>query len=174
MPASLRWIVTAAFALFVAAPALAQDSPKLIGEYRAWSALQYKERGDDVCYMAASPQKWVASRDGARRGEIYTLVTHRPDAGIRSEVSINVGYPLKKDSEVTVDIDGQKYTLFVDNDTAWARDAETDRKIVQAMIRGSTMVIRGTSERGTRTTDTYSLSGFTAAHNAINKACRVR
>ena len=33
------------------------------------------------------------------------------------------------------------------------------------------MVVRGVSSRGTQTTDTYSLSGFTAAYRAINTAC---
>jgi len=31
--------------------------------------------------------------------------------------------------------------------------------------------VRGISSRGTRTTDTYSLSGVTAAMNEIDKAC---
>jgi Invasion associated locus B (IalB) protein len=36
---------------------------------------------------------------------------------------------------------------------------------------GKQMIVRGTSSRGTETTDTYSLSGFTAALAAIDKAC---
>jgi len=39
------------------------------------------------------------------------------------------------------------------------------------MIRGAEMVIAGESSRGTQTTDTYSLLGFTAAHEAMNEAC---
>ena len=33
---------------------------------------------------------------------------------------------------------------------------------------------QGTSSRGTQTTDTYSLKGFTAAYKAINTACGVK
>jgi hypothetical protein len=33
------------------------------------------------------------------------------------------------------------------------------------------MVVRGTSQRGTNTIDTYSLSGVTAAMGEIDKAC---
>ena len=43
---------------------------------------------------------------------------------------------------------------------------------VEAMKRGTEMVVRGISSRGTRTTDTYSLSGVTAAMNEIDKACK--
>jgi hypothetical protein len=34
--------------------------------------------------------------------------------------------------------------------------------------------VRGTSARGTKTTDTYSLAGFGAAITAINTACGVK
>jgi hypothetical protein len=43
--------------------------------------------------------------------------------------------------------------------------------MVAAMRRGNSLVVEGTSARGTVTTDRYSLSGFTAAHNAISRAC---
>ncbi len=33
------------------------------------------------------------------------------------------------------------------------------------------MVVKGTSSRGTLTTDTYSLTGFSAALQSIDKAC---
>ena len=43
-----------------------------------------------------------------------------------------------------------------------------------AMKGGKAMVVKGTSSRGTLTTDTYSLAGFTAAYAAIGKACKVK
>jgi hypothetical protein len=157
-----------------AVPVFAQSTPKVIGEYRAWSALTYKEGAGNVCYMSSSPEKWTSEPKNVRRGDIYILVTHNQGRRVQDEVSIYTGYSYKKDSEVTLAIDGQDFDLFTDGDSAWARDAETDRKLVQAMVRGNSMVVRGTSSRGTLTVDTYSLSGFTAARNAINKACKIR
>ncbi len=49
---------------------------------------------------------------------------------------------------------------------------EHEGGFVDAMKRGTEMVVRGISSRGTRTTDTYSLSGVTAAMNEIDKACK--
>ena len=40
-----------------------------------------------------------------------------------------------------------------------------------ALKAGTTLVVRGTSQRGTNTTDTYSLRGVTAAMTEIDKAC---
>ena len=45
-------------------------------------------------------------------------------------------------------------------------------KLLAAMKRGNTMIVTGTSSRGTLTTDRYSLSGITAAIEAIGKACK--
>ena len=44
-------------------------------------------------------------------------------------------------------------------------------RALQAFKAGSQLVVKGTSQRGTDTTDTYSLSGATAAMNAIDAAC---
>lgn len=176
MRAASRLILLAlTFGLF-AGPVFAQSTtkPKVIGEYRSWSALTYKEGAGNVCYMSSSPEKWTSEPRNVRRGDIYILVTHNQGRSVQDEVSIYTGYTYKKDSEVWLAIDGQNFDLFTDGDSAWARDAETDRKLVQAMVRGNKMVVRGTSSRGTLTIDTYSLSGFTAARNAINKACKVR
>ena len=71
-------------------------------------------------------------------------------------------------------IDRQRFVLFTDRETAWSRDAKSDTALVKAMMRGRRMRVRGTSARGTVTTDTYSLLGFTKAYRAIGKACGVR
>ena len=39
------------------------------------------------------------------------------------------------------------------------------------MIRGDNLIAFGKSKRGTKTKDTYSLSGFTKALNKINDYC---
>ena len=39
------------------------------------------------------------------------------------------------------------------------------------MKKGSNLVVKGTSQRGTETTDSYSLTGITAGMAAIDKAC---
>ena len=43
---------------------------------------------------------------------------------------------------------------------------------VAAMKRGSRMIVNGTSAKGTKTKDTYSLNGFSSAYKAISNKCR--
>ncbi|NBC34102.1 MAG: hypothetical protein GVY13_15620 [Alphaproteobacteria bacterium] len=140
-----------------------------LGTNRDWHAFQYTENGNRVCYMASRPTD--EEGDYNRRGDVFVLVTHRPAEDSRDVVSFIAGYTYEEGSEVTVTIGGDTFRLFTEDDTAWARDEATDRRLVGAMRRGADMVVRGTSSRGTLTTDTYSLFGFTATYNEITEAC---
>jgi hypothetical protein len=169
--AFLPLIPTLVALLSVPLPAAAQN-PKLLGSFSAWDAFSYTEKGAPVCYVVSSPQD--REPKNVRRGDVYVMVTHRPAAKVSGEVSVVAGYPYKKDSEVTVAIGADKHVLFTAGENAWAREVKDDQALVRAMIRGVTMIVRGTSGRGTLTADTYSLSGFTAAHEAIGVACKVK
>ena len=71
-----------------------------------------------------------------------------------------------------IDADGKKkFSLFTLKDRAWAETPELDSKIVLAMKSGNKLLVSGTSSRGTKTEDTYSLFGFTASLKLIDKAC---
>ena len=48
---------------------------------------------------------------------------------------------------------------------------QDDRIIIDAMKAGKQMIIVGYSSRGTQTTDTYSLIGFTKAITKLNESC---
>jgi hypothetical protein len=172
----IRGIRTAAFALAafatVSLPALAQEGLQDLGTFKDWQAHSYKEGGKLVCTMFSVPKS--SEGDYSRRGEVYAFVTHRPAHNRVDEVSINIGYSFKKGAPVNVVISGTTHEMFSDRSTAWTRDSKSDRAIVRAMRAGAEMIVQGVSSRGTRTTDMFSLSGFSAAHNAINNACKVR
>ncbi|MFI5018219.1 MAG: invasion associated locus B family protein, partial [Dongiales bacterium] len=59
-------------------------------------------------------------------------------------------------------------------DRAWAKDATADKAMIDAMRKGSSLTVKGTSSRGTEITDTYSLLGFSKAYQAIGAACKVQ
>jgi hypothetical protein len=75
---------------------------------------------------------------------------------------------------VTVQIGNDRFSLFTQGDKAWARDAETDRRIVEALRKGARVVVTAVSERGTTTTDTFGLNGSNRAYEEMSRACNVR
>jgi len=173
MPQRALAVVLAA--LVFTAPAAAQQTkgkqpvPERLGEPSGpWSAYTYKVANGKVCYLVGEPQ---SKRKGAN-----ALVTHNTADKSANVVSFVAGYtyPEKDRQDVDLDIDGQKFKLFTEKDTAWARDAETDRKIVEAMIRGKQAVVKGQPAKGAPTTDTYSLIGFTQALQLIDKECGIK
>lgn len=156
-----------------AATAEAAD-PRLLGTFKDWNAFAFEESGQKVCYMSSQPRKKEPA--AAKRGDVYVLVTHRPAEKALDVVSFIVGYPFRKDSDTTVEVGGKTFKLFTDGETAWARDAETDKAVTAAMrdAKGKPMIVKGTSARGTRTTDHYSTDGVAQAYDAINQACGVK
>ncbi len=159
--------------IFLAAPAPAgAEEITVLGSFDNWAAYQTTQAGKKLCYMAGEPKK--STGQYKKRGRVYAMVSHRPATKAIDVVSIHAGYKYKEDSSVFVKIGGNKFELFTHGDTAWASDAAEDKALVRAMKKGSRMIVRGASWRGTKTVDTFSLLGFTAAHRAIDKACGVR
>jgi Invasion associated locus B (IalB) protein len=142
-----------------------------LGRAEAWTAYTYKEKSGKVCYLAADPQR--SERLLGKRRHASAMVTHRPGEKITNVVSFAEGYPLKEDSEVSLEIGGAKFDLFTKGDSAWARTAEIDKAIVEAMAKGKQAVVKGIPQKGSAITDTYSLAGFSQALVLIDKACEV-
>lgn len=164
-------LILALMAVLLAAPALAAE-PKLISTNKKWKAYEYSDNGGKVCYMASEPSSTQPA--GLRRDPAFAMITHRPAEKSLSVVSIVAGYTYKSGSEVTATIGNQRFSLFTDGDTAWARDDATDKALAEAIKNGEKMVVVGTSSRGTQTTDTFVLSGTTAAYKDISKRCGVQ
>jgi len=180
-PSRLSTVLLAALLAGTAAPAVAANpaadtktktKTKILGTFQDWKAFSYEENGQKVCYISSQPKK--VEPKGKVRGDAYILITHRPGEKTFSVVSVTAGYSYKKDSEVTVKVDHNTFKLFTDGDTGWARDESTDKAVSGAIRGGKSLVIKGTSARGTSTTDTYSLNGAGQAFGAINEACGVK
>ena len=140
----------------------------VIGVFNDWSAFTETEGGRKTCYIGSVPKK--SEGKYTQRDPTYVIITHRPAEGTRDEVSVRAGYTYRDGSNVTVRIDKGTFKLWTQGGHAWAIN-EDDPRLVQAMRRGNAMVVKGTSTRGTLTTDSYSLTGFTAAYNAASRAC---
>ena len=173
---SNRLILLGFFAYAALAPgaglAAQADNPKPLGTFERWTAYSLTEGGQQVCYVASAPAK----SDGkyAKRGDVFMLITHRPAQKSLDVVSFVAGYAFKPEAQAELAVGKDKFTLFVKDERAWAPDDKADATIVRAMSKGAEMVVRGTSARGTATTDHFSLKGFARAYDAINKACKVK
>ena len=136
-----------------------------------WQAFRVDEDKGRTCFISSIPTKSAGKYDPDNRGEVRVFVSHGPNKAERNVVQFVAGYKHKKHSDVTVNIDGKKFTLFTIEGRAYAESEEDDIAMIRSMKRGKKMTVVGTSSRGTKTTDTYSLSGFTKTKNLIDKTC---
>ncbi|HEY4199652.1 MAG TPA: invasion associated locus B family protein [Devosiaceae bacterium] len=169
---SLGAAVTMAVMLTVsgmALPAVAQEA-KSLGTFSKWTAWQGADSNGMICYISAAPDS--SQPAGVNRDPVHFLVIHRKGLGTKNEVQTLIGYPYNAQSpNASAAIDGKNYPMITEGSAAWLASAGDEGGFVNAMKGGSSLVVKGTSQRGTNTSDTYSLAGVTAAMSTIDKAC---
>ncbi len=157
----------------VALPASAADQPTLLGVSRDWTAYSAQTADGKVCYalsrpIAVSPRK-------AARDPIFVLVSTWPNRHVKDEVQIVPGYPYRDGEPVYAQVGRTRTEFFTRNNgsdgSAWVKDLDNEAALVRAMRGGNRMTVTGMSSRGTRTADTYSLSGVSAALERAHRAC---
>lgn len=148
--------------------AIAADST-VVKRFSDWTV--YKADTDDgsLCFAASTPKD--IEPKSANRGDIFFYVTTWPKHKVKREVSVKLGYPLKKGTTPTITIGASNFTLFEKGDRAYIHTS-LESGLLSAMRAGQKMIVKGVSKRGTATTDGYSLAGITAALKAVDAACK--
>jgi hypothetical protein len=141
------------------------QSVRLIGDFRDWSAYSASEGAGALCFAMSKPTEVTPVPDGYTEGYLY--LTNRPGEGVRNEFNLVAGFTFAPDSQATITVGGQSYELFTENDAAWLLDPARGDSLASAIRAGSTLTVDGTSERGIKVTQVFSLSGATAASRAI-------
>lgn len=154
--------------LILTATANAQQV-RLLGEHRSWSSYAANDAGGPVCFAMTKPERVTPEPDGYSQAYLY--ITNRPAENVATEFNLVAGFTFQPDSKATVDVSGQVFNLFTQNDAAWLDDAGQSAELASAIRAGSSMTVEGTSAAGIKVTQNYSLSGATAAQQAIQGGC---
>ncbi len=168
----MKHIVLSLFALvLLALPSVSfAGEPRLMATYGDWEVYVFFEGGNKVCYIASQPKQ--EEGDYTKRGQPFALITNRPAENTSDVFSYITGYSYKAGSDALMEIDDQTFKLFTQDENAWAPDSKMDRAIAEAIKSGTNMVVKGTSSRGTLTTDVYGLSGSSKAYERMNDECK--
>ncbi len=159
-----RYITVLSILFFLPIAALA--APQSLGREGAWEAVQDKDR--NTCYMLSFPLR--SEGNYTKRDAAYLMVTIRPSDNVVGEVAFFAGYPYG-DKLVSVTIGSKTYKLVPKGEWAWTLNKEEDSALLNGMISGNQLVVKGYSKKGTLTTDTFSLSGVTASWRKVKAAC---
>ena len=142
----------------------------LDGVYYDWSVFVVDNLGEEKkCYIVSFAKKSIGNYKGKR--EPYILITKFQNRGAE-EVSAYAGFEYKVGSDIYMSVDGKQYTLFTNNDMAWAKDKKEDKEIINNMLNGKVLKIRSESSKTEYTVDEYSLKGMTRAYKRMRELCK--
>src|SRR5262245_14626881 len=146
--------------------------PTLLGQYGDWGAYTASPSGNKVCFALAKPKTTKMEPAGRNRDPSYMFVSTRPAEKVKNEVSVIIGYPFKTSSDATAEIGTAKFAMYTQNDGAWIKNVAEEARMIDAMRKGADLTVKGTSGRGTQSTDQYSLKGLAQALDKIEQECK--
>lgn len=155
-----------------AVPAALGAEPTLIGQFGTWGAYVAAPGGKKVCFALAKPSSMKTNPANRPRDPAYAFISTRPQDKVTNEVSIMIGYPLKAGSEGSLEVAGNRFAMYTQGDGLWIKNAADEEKMVEALRKGSDVAVKGTSSRGTETTDVYALKGLAQALDRLGQECR--
>lgn len=165
----LRPLLLAVLATVMMAGSAMAQNVRLLGDHRDWSSYAASDGTGPLCFAMTKPKDVSPMPDGYKEGGLY--ITNRPGESVSNEFNLVAGFTFQPDSSATVNVSGQVFNLFTQNDAAWLDDAGQSDALASAIRAGSTMVVEGTSAAGIKIVQTFSLSGATAASQAIGGEC---
>ena len=167
-------LVVASVTACVVGAALAGERPNLVGTFKDWHVYSAGKGKNRTCYALSVPKEMNPAN--VMRDDVFFLISNWPANKTVNQPSIVPGYQYGASAKAQVQIGSDKFVFFTKNDAgaggAWMENVANEKKLVAAMKRGSSMIVTGTSARGTLTTDDYSLAGFSAALDKLGTACK--
>jgi invasion protein IalB len=154
------------------AAAAAPAQPTLLGQYGDWGAYTATPEGKQVCFTLAKPKSSNTTPAGRKRDAAYVFISTRPAENVRNEISAIVGYPFRQSSDATAEVGPTKFAMYTQNDGAWIKNVAEEQRLIDAMRKGADLTIKGTSSRGTNSTDVYSLKGLSQAMDRVAQECK--
>src|SRR6516225_7345268 len=148
------------------------DQAVLLGQFGEWGAYRSTPGGKKICFALSKPTSVTSEPSGRTRDAAYAFVSTRPSEKVKNEVSVIVGYPQRAGHDATALIGTSTYVMYTQNDGAWVKNAAEEGQMIETMRRGSDLVVKSESARGTKTTHTYSLKGIAQALDKVADECR--
>ena len=146
--------------------------PTSLAQFGEWGAYTATAGGKKVCFALAKPSKSATTPPNRPRDPPYMFISSRPAEKVKDEVSVIIGYGLKPSTDASIDVGGSSYPMFTQNDGAWIKNPADEARLVDALRKGTDAVVKGTSARGTSSTDTYPLRGLAQALDRVGQECQ--
>ncbi|NNE59039.1 MAG: hypothetical protein HKN36_13110 [Hellea sp.] len=150
-------------------PLSANASPTLKGSFGDWTVYSRYDGAQRLCYVVAHAKS--KSPASVRHGDIHFLVANWKSGIAFEQPSFMADFSLKADRPPSVQIDGQKFPMYVSKNESFIAERSDEVSLINRMRAGSTMKVSAVSGRGTNVSYTFSLNGITAALERAQSDC---
>jgi invasion protein IalB len=144
--------------------------PSQLAKYGDWGVFLAQGEKSKTCYALAAPKERAPS--GLKRDPAYVFISSRPADNVRQEISIIMGFEVKEGGAARADISGGPgFDLVAKGPNAWIKSQAEEPQFVEALKKGSKLIVKAPSLKGHVTTDSYSLAGLSQALERVEKEC---
>ena len=170
-----KFILLTLITVLFCTPAISKTfSTNRVDSKEDWSV--FVDSNPTQCWVVSAPNRTRATRNGksikVNRSEIQLFALFQPSQSNYAQISFTSGYPFKNKSVVKISIGSSEHMLLqTDGEWAWVTSKEENEALLESLRRGVKALVSGTSSKGTRTKDTFSLLGFSAAFAEAQKRC---
>ncbi|RBP14278.1 hypothetical protein DFR50_10931 [Roseiarcus fermentans] len=172
--------------------------PNLVASFGDWNVFVGQAGRGKICYVLAQPK---TREPAAKREAGYAFISDRPVEGVRNEVSFIMGFDVaggaaaaakeaeKPDPKAAktkakpeakakgggvspvATVGDETFDLLPKGANLWVKNAARESALITQMKAGVTLTVKAASTKGSPTTDSYSLEGFSQAMDRLSKEC---
>lgn len=143
--------------------------PSQLASYGDWWVFLALTGNSRTCYTLAAPKERAPS--GLNRDPAYVFISNRPSENVRQEISMIMGFPVKEGAAARAEIGGNSFDLVAKGASVWIKNQAEERHFVEALKKGSKLIVKAPSQKGNVTIDSYSLAGLSQALERVEKEC---
>ncbi|WP_294535516.1 invasion associated locus B family protein [uncultured Rhodoblastus sp.] len=140
-----------------------------IGTFGDWGVYETQGKAK-TCYALAQPKNREPGK--VKRDAAYIFISYRPAENVKNEISIIMGFAMKDGGEAQATIGDDEFGLISKGSNAWIKNPAEEGHFIEAMKKGSKLVVKAASTKGKVTTDTYPLAGLSQALDKARKQCQ--
>ncbi|MGL4637346.1 MAG: invasion associated locus B family protein [Beijerinckiaceae bacterium] len=140
-----------------------------IGKAGAWGIFTAGEGRARTCFIMAQPAERLPK--GLSRDPAHIYISMRQGEASKQEFAVITGYPVKQGADAQVAVGAVTFTGTGQNKNIWLKNPAEEGRFIGELRKGSSLTVKGTSQKGNDTTDRYLLTGFGQALERAQKEC---
>ncbi|TDR90035.1 invasion associated locus B family protein [Enterovirga rhinocerotis] len=143
---------------------------KQVATFGDWGAYVAQNGRSRLCYALSEPKS--RSPANIRDTKAYLFVSFRPAEKVQNEFAAILNFRTKEKGAGSLVVGNASFGIITMGQNAWIRSPTDEAAAINAMQKGGTMTLQAVSARGNKTSDRYSLQGFTQALEQAKRDCQ--